>query len=117
MYWPYLDIDISEFENRIHIAEKLLVKNGATYVNNNTELKRCILQDGSCYTYEDTQKVFKYMEEFIRIDKLFFPNIPWIVLEFSKDMDGPYEDADPFPYNLEIKEFENEIRYSMGIID
>ena len=117
MYWPYLDIDISEFENRIHIAEKLLVKNGANYVDDHTELKHCILQDGSCYTYENTQKVFKYMEEFIRIDKVFFPNIPWIVLEFSKDMDGPYEDADPFPYNLEIKEFENEIRYSMGIID
>ena len=26
MYWPYLDIDISDFEKRIHIAENLLVK-------------------------------------------------------------------------------------------
>lgn len=117
MYWPYSDIDISDFENRIHIAEDLLVKNGATYVNDHTELKRWMCPDGSYDIYEDVQKVFRYMEEFIRIDKVFFSNIPCIVLEFSKNIDGPYEDADPFPYNLEMKAFEDEIRYSMGITD
>lgn len=43
--------------------------------------------------------------------------IPCIVLEFSENINGPYEDADPFPYNLEMKAFEYEIRYSMGIMD
>lgn len=117
MYWPYSDIDIVDFNTKIHIAEDFLVKNGATYVNDHTGLEQWMLQDGSCYTCENTQKVFRYMDEFIRIDKVFFSAIPCIVLEFSKNIEGPYEDADPFPYNLEMKAFEDEIRYSMGIID
>ena len=115
MYWPYSDIDISDFENRIHIAENLLVKNGATYVKDHKETKRWMLQDGTYYTHRDTQKVFKYMGKFIRIDKVFFSHIPCIVIEFSKNIDGPYEDTDPFPYNLEMNAFEHEIKYSMGI--
>ena len=115
MYWPYFDIDVSDFKNRIHMAEELLVKNGAVYVKDHAETKRWILQDGICCTYEDTQKVFQYMEEFIRIDKVFFTDRPCIVLEFSNDIDGPYEDADPFPYDLEMDVFEHEIRFSMCI--
>lgn len=115
MYWPYSDIDVSEFINRIHTAEELLVKNGAVYVKDHTETKSWMLQDGTFHTCEDTQKVFQYMEEFIRIDKVFFTDRPCIVLEFSKDIDGPYEDADPFPYDLEMDVFEQEITFSMCI--
>lgn len=47
MYWPYSDIDIFDFEKRIHITEDLLLKNGATYIKDHTELKQWILQDGT----------------------------------------------------------------------
>lgn len=44
-----------------------------------------------------------------RVDKMFFPDAPFLVLEFSDRIEGPYEDADPFPYDLAAKEMEWEI--------
>ena len=36
---------------------------------------------------------------------------PFLVLEFSEYRYGPYEDSDPFPYDLSDYEIEQEIRY------
>lgn len=40
---------------------------------------------------------------------MFFPDAPFLVLEFSDRIEGSYEDADPFPYDLAAKEMEWEI--------
>lgn len=44
-----------------------------------------------------------------QVDKMFFPDAPFLVLEFSDRIEGPYEDADPFPYDLAAKKMEREI--------
>ncbi len=40
---------------------------------------------------------------------------PFLVLEFSEYRDGPYEDSDPFPYDLSYYKIEQEIRYIFGV--
>lgn len=40
---------------------------------------------------------------------------PFLVLEFSKEEKEPYEDADPFSYDLPEIECEQKIRYALGI--
>lgn len=49
------------------------------------------------------------------MDRVYFTEKPFIVLEFSDKIDGPYEDADPFPYDLPDNKFEYEIRFSLGL--
>ena len=46
---------------------------------------------------------------------MFFSRGPFIVLEFSDRPEGPYEDADPFPYDLPDDELEAEIRFDLGL--
>lgn len=71
------------------------------------------LGDGP-HAYENVQK-HKLGDDFIRVDWVYFTQKPFIVLEFSDKIDGPYEDADPFPYDLPDDEFEMEIRFSLGL--
>ena len=49
------------------------------------------------------------------MDKIYFPEEPFIVLEFSQEKDGLYEDADPFPASLSDAQIEQEVRYALGI--
>ena len=48
-------------------------------------------------------------------DRVYFTEKPFIVLEFSKKKEGPYKDADPFPYDMSELDFEQEIMFSLGI--
>lgn len=100
MNWPYKNIDYAKFEAAIALTEKIIQALGAVHIEKHTEMK---------------QKTFKFRNEYVRVDKIYFPQNPFIVLEFGDELSGPYEDADPFPFNLEEDEFEQEIRYSMGV--
>lgn len=61
------------------------------------------------------KNIWKYKEEYVRVDRVYFLEKPFIVLEFSKKKEGPYEDADPFPYDMPDIDFEQEIKFSLGI--
>ena len=61
------------------------------------------------------KNIWKFKEEYVRVDRVYFSEKPFIVLEFSDKKEGPYEDADPFPYNMPDADFEQEIRFSLNI--
>lgn len=109
--WPYNDIDQSDFVAQIAAVEKILQKYKAEYIGKSCETGLC---NGS-FTYEKIeQNIWKRKDDYIRVDSVFSKK-PFLVLEFSKQENGPYEDADPFPYDLSEAELEQEIRYSLGI--
>lgn len=113
--WPYPCIDKAEFLAQIVFVEKVLQKYGAEYIEDFQATGTWILGDGS-YAHESIhQKIWKRENEYIRVDRVYFSEKPFLVLEFSEYKEGPYEDADPFPYDLSDAELEQEIRYSLGI--
>ena len=113
--WPYSGIDKTEFLARIVFVEEILRKYGAEYIEDFRETNTWILKDGSNIRENVQKRIWKRENEYIRVDKVYFPEKPFFVLEFSENKEGPYEDADPFPYDLSDAEVEQEIRYSLGI--
>jgi len=69
-----------------------------------------ILADGDCLSENVRQRIWQIGNEYIRVDKIYFQERPFIVLEFAENPNGPYEDADPIPYDLPDDEFEQEIK-------
>lgn len=114
-HWPYSCIDKKEFLAQIISAENILQKYGAEYIEDYCEKNKWMANDGS-YTYEKILKhIWKRGNEYIRVDRVYFSEKPFLVLEFSQYKEGPYEDADPFPYDLSDAELDQEIRHSLGI--
>ena len=115
-----LDKDITIYQvvqsgSEDETIKKLLEKYGAEYVIDFEERAFWTLKDGT-HAYENIQKrIYKLGKEFIRVDWVYFTQKPFIVLEFADKIDGSYEDADPFPYDLADDEFEYEIRFSLGL--
>lgn len=113
--WPYLSHDKEIFLSKIILVESYLQKYGAEYIDKINEVGTWMLQDGS-YVIEHTEKnIWKFKEEYVRIDRVYFSEKPFIVLEFSKKKEEPYQDADPFPYDISDMDFEQEIKFSLGI--
>ena len=114
-HWPYSCINKADLLAQIISVENILQKYGAVYIEDFCEKGKWILSDGS-YVYETIQKhIWKRKNEYICVDRLYFSEKPFLVLEFSANKEGPHEDADPFPYDLSNMELEQEIRYSLGI--
>mgnify|MGYP001106362057 CR=1 FL=1 len=114
--WPY-DASIRDmFLARMAFAEQLLQSYGAEYIDTAVELGTWMLRNG-CYAYERLEKrIWKRKNVYIRVDRVYFPEKPFIVLEFSQKQEGPYEDADPFPYDLPDEEFEQEVWFALGFV-
>lgn len=113
--WPYHSHDKKTFLSKIILAENYLQKYGAKYIGKVNEFERWCLKDGSYVTECVEKNIWKFREEYVRVDRVYFSEKPFIVLEFSKKKEGPYEDADPFPYDMPDVDFEQEIRFSLGI--
>ena len=111
----YSFVTKEDFYERIRYTENLLEKYGAEYVGKFSRRNLQIRTDGTSVREANEQRVYKYDADFIRVDSVFFPQKPHIVLEFSDKFDGPYEDADPFPYDLPKNEFEHEVRFLLGV--
>lgn len=113
--WPYSCIHKADFLSQIISVEKILQKYGAKYIEDFCEKGKWILSDGS-YAYETIKKhIWKRENEYICVGRIYFSAKPFLVLEFSAYKEGPYEDADPFPYDLSDPELDLEIRSSLGI--
>lgn len=113
--WMYFFVTKEEFHEKIKYAENLLEKCGAKFVGVSSQKGLQIQTDGTSASETIEQRVYKLGSDYIRVDRVFFPQKPFIVLEFSDMFDGPYEDADPFPYDLPEDEFEYEVRFSLGM--
>lgn len=59
-------------------------------------------------------KVFKYGDEYFRVEHHFLADRPFIVFSFGETIENIFEGANPFPYNLEEYELKAEVRYSLG---
>lgn len=111
--WPYPHISREDFLDAITLAERILQKYGAAYVREMLETGFWTMSDGGS-AYEPIHKrVWRLCRNYIRVDRIYFPEKPFLVLEFSETLDGPYEDADPFPYDLPPSEMEQEILISL----
>ena len=113
--WPYSFLTKEELDKKIKYTEELLQKYGAEYIGESHRIGTRILNDGS-KVYENIEKnIWKRENEFIRVDWVYFSEKPFLLLEFSDKQEGPYEDGDPFPYDLANEKFEQEIRDCLGI--
>ncbi len=113
--WPYSGIDKAEFLARIVFVEEILRKYGVEYIEDVWETNTWAQKD-SFHVHENIQKrIWKRGNEYIQVGRVYFPEKPFLVLEFSENKESPYEDADPFPYDLSDAETEQEIKYSLGI--
>ena len=114
-HWPYSCIDKADFLAQIISVEKILQKYGAEHIEDICEKGKWLLSDDS-YAYEKNKKhIWKRKNEYICVDRIYFSEKPFLVLEFAENKEGPYEDADPFPYDLSDTELDQEIRYCLGI--
>lgn len=100
--WSYENISKESVKERSLFVENVIEKLGAEFV---------------CETKENgTQKVWKFRNKYVRVDSIGFEKKPFIVLEFSDNLERPYEDSDPFPYDLPDEEMVLEVKYSLGIL-
>lgn len=113
--WPYPDIEKAELSARIASVEKILQKYGAVYIEDFCGECRWIGKDGAYLCEKNQRRVWKRGNEYIRVDRMYFPERPFLVLEFSEEIEGPYEDGDPFPFNLSEAALEQEVRDALGI--
>jgi len=60
-------------------------------------------------------KIYRFGDEYFRIEKIYFKGKPWMVFSFSDSVEGPYEDADPFPVDLSEEELKEEVRLALRI--
>lgn len=113
--WPYPDTEQTDCLAQIVRVEDILQKYGAEYIEDSIKKNTWVFKDGTALSEMTRKRVWKMENKFIRVDKLYFSKKPFLVLEFSDCIKGPYEDADPFPYDLSETELEQEVRISLGI--
>ncbi len=113
--WPYSFVTKEEFDKRIKYVEEVLQKYGAEHIGESHRFGTWILKNGSKVCENIEKRIWKRESEFIRVDWVHFSQKPFLVLEFSDKQEGPYEDADPFPYDLTDERLKQEIKYSLGI--
>lgn len=85
--WPYPDIDKSEFlAQQAASVERILQKYGAEYIGDVLEL--CTWTFDNIVAFDNVEKhIWKREEWYIRVDRVYFPEKPFFVLEFSKQKD------------------------------
>lgn len=113
MHWPYKNVEYTDCEKAIERVERMLQSFGAVYVEERSECDTWFMGNEICDTQVARKKTFRFRDEYVRVDKVYFADKPFIVLEFGDRIEGPYEDADPFPYDLAAEEVEREVKYLM----
>ena len=112
--WPYKDHSEEEYDKTIEFIEGYVLSLGAVYVGRKSERFTTVTDDDSISETLE-MKVFKYGDEYFRIEHHFLPDRPYIVLSFGDTKDNIFEDAEPFPYDLSEERIRAEVRCSLGI--
>lgn len=116
MKWPYENIDYDEFNAVIKACEQVIISLGAKLVAERKENETWVLNKEDYITEQVAKNVFKFRDGFVCVDKMYFPEKPFVVLEFADEIEGPYEDADPFPFDLSMEDVKLEIEYALGVL-
>lgn len=116
MKWLYENIDYNEFNDAIKLCKQIIISLGGKLIIERKENETRILNKEDYITEQVAKSVFKFRDSYVCVDKMYFPEKPFIVLEFADEIEGPYEDADSFPFDLPTKEVKLEIEYALGVI-
>ena len=112
----YENIEHSEIEAAIKICEQIIVSLGGMPVTERRDNETWVMKKDDCIAEQVLKKVYRFRDSYVCVDKIYFPEKPFLVLEFADKIEGPYEDADPFPFDLPMEEIKLEIQYAMGVL-
>lgn len=118
--WLYKNITREEFEKRKSYVEQIICELGGEKADIEIPYKQkttTIIDDYS-ETHNSIRPIFKFENEYFRVDEVLFENKPFIVLEcgtFEELMNNTMEDAEPFPFDLSDVDILKEVKYSLGI--
>ena len=105
---------IEEYNKTVNFVLSYAESLGAEYVSTTTEKFTVASGDETtCDTLE--LKIYRFGDEYSRIEKIYFKGKPWMVFSFSDSVEGPFEDADPFPCDLSEEELKEEVRLALRI--
>ncbi len=112
--WFHKNVTREEFERRKDFVERVMISLGCEVVDITLpyENKTASLSGDLTETHYSERPVFKFKDEYYRVDEVLFPKKPFIVIEYGT-IDDLFRDimidADPFPYDLSDEETENEV--------
>ena len=105
---------VEEYNKAVDFVLSYAESLGAEYVSITTEKFTFASGDtAACDTLE--QKIYKFGDEYFRIEKMYFKGKPFMVFSFGDSVEGTFEDADPFPYDLSEEELKEEVRLALRI--
>lgn len=118
--WIYKEVTREAFEKRKKYVEQIICEQGAEIVMIHLPYKQTTISicDGNQEINCAKNKIFKFKNNYFRVDEVLFRDKPFIVLEcgsFQDLMRNTMEDAEPFPYDLSDDEIVKEVRYAMEI--
>ena len=111
--WPYIEPTEKEFAEAVNRVKKIIVGLGAELVGFGPSKITTVTSDGT-YIDESGRDIYRWKDTFIIIDDLYFDK-PHIVFTYADTIEGPYEDGEPFPYDLPDKELMKEIKKALDI--
>ncbi|MDE6594045.1 MAG: hypothetical protein K2K57_13415 [Oscillospiraceae bacterium] len=119
--WFYENVTREEFEKRKDFTEKVMLEAGAEIfdVKLPYEQKTVRVIGDIAHERYSQRRVFRFEDEYYRVDEVLFPEKPFIVIEagtLEELMNNIMWDVEPFPYDLSDEEISNEVKYSLGIL-
>ena len=111
----YKNIVHDEIYSVIETCEQIINSLGGISVTERKYNETWLGNKDNYITEQVSKKVYRFRDGYVCVDKIYFPEKPFLVLEFADKVEGPYEDADPFPFDLPIEEVKLEIEYALGV--
>ena len=116
MNWKYKNMDYNELDAAIKVCEQLIESLGGRLIIQCRDKEIWGNSEGDYVTETVAKKRYKFRDGYVCVDKIYFPEKPFLVLEFADELEGPYENADPFPFDLTMEEMELEIKYALEVL-
>lgn len=118
--WFYTNVTREEFEKVKDRIQEIMVGLGAceSDITLPYQQKTTSVSASGIDTCISDRLVFRFRNEYCRVDEVLYPEKPFIVIEFGLEEDvlcDTMEDAEPFPYDLSDDELVNEVKYSLDI--
>lgn len=117
--WKYDFVSREDFETIMEKVESFIVMLGGKKVSENENFPQRVITHANGDVAETiTRTVYKYKDEYYRVDEIHFDEKPFIVIEYASHDDFIHKrmwDADPFPYDLSENELLMEVKYALEI--
>ena len=107
--------ECSNLYTAIKLCEEIITSLGGKYVLQRIDKETWGNCEGDFISKQVAKNVYRFREEYVCVDILYFQEKPFLVLEFADEVEGFYEDGDPFPYDLSIEDMKVEIECGLGV--